>query len=69
MSTKSTIAFGQRAEAHGHLLAKKLLQIAESKKTNVIVSADLTSTQELLKLADGEIEPILNPNVPCIDCL
>ncbi|KAI9734664.1 MAG: orotidine 5'-phosphate decarboxylase [Cirrosporium novae-zelandiae] len=52
MATKSSIPYTLRAESHPNPLIKRLLTIAETKKTNVIVSADLTITNDLLKIAD-----------------
>lgn len=52
MSSKSHLTYAARASNHPNGLAKKLFSIAESKKTNVTVSADVTTTKELLDLAD-----------------
>ncbi|KAI9789352.1 MAG: orotidine 5'-phosphate decarboxylase [Peltula sp. TS41687] len=52
MATKSRLSHAHRAEAHTNPLVKKLFRIAETKKTNVIVSADLTRMKELLALVE-----------------
>ncbi|EGC41808.1 orotidine-5'-phosphate decarboxylase [Histoplasma capsulatum var. duboisii H88] len=52
MSSKSHIPYSVRASRHGNPLAKRLFQIAEEKKSNVVLSADVTTTKELLDLAD-----------------
>ncbi len=43
-------AYGQRAAEVTHPVAKKLLQCMEEKKTNLGVSADLTSQKEIVEL-------------------
>lgn len=53
MSSKSHLSYTDRARQHPNALAKKLFAIAEAKKTNVTVSADVTTTKELLDLADS----------------
>ncbi|BDD63118.1 orotidine 5'-phosphate decarboxylase [Monascus purpureus] len=52
MSSKSQLPYGERAKNHPNPLARKLFEIAETKKTNVTVSADVTTSKELLELAD-----------------
>lgn len=52
MSSKSQLTYGARAQSHPNPLARKLFQVAEEKKSNVTVSADVTTTKELLDLAD-----------------
>ncbi|KAL9030799.1 MAG: hypothetical protein Q9196_001122 [Gyalolechia fulgens] len=52
MASKSTLAYGARAARHPNPVAKRLFNIAEAKKSNIVVSADLTRTEELLHLAD-----------------
>ncbi|OAX78972.1 orotidine 5'-phosphate decarboxylase [Emergomyces africanus] len=52
MSSKSHLPYSVRASRHRNPLAKQLFQIAEEKKSNVVVSADVTTTKELLDLAD-----------------
>lgn len=52
MSSKSQQTYGARAQSHPNPLARKLFQVAEEKKSNVTVSADVTTTKELLELAD-----------------
>jgi len=52
MSSISKLSYGKRAEAHSHPVAKLFLETAEKKKSNLIISADLTNTAELLACAD-----------------
>lgn len=54
MASKSNLSFAERASKHPHPLAKRLFQIAEDKKTNVVLSADLTTTKELLAIAESK---------------
>ncbi len=71
MTSKSTLSYAERARQHDNPIARKLFEIAEAKKSNVVVSADLTTTKELLELADRmclHTHPPLNlsnhPSVP-----
>ena len=57
MSNKKGLSFSQRAIEHPHPLAKKLFQVAERKQTNIVLSADLTTTKELLTIADIKSTP------------
>lgn len=52
MSSKSQLSYKARASNHPNILARKLFEIAEAKQSNVTVSADVTTTEELLDLAD-----------------
>ncbi|KAL4864461.1 Orotidine 5'-phosphate decarboxylase [Aspergillus spectabilis] len=52
MSSKSHLSYSIRALNHPNPLTKKLFTIAEEKKSNVTVSADVTTSAELLDLAD-----------------
>ncbi|KAL4917233.1 Orotidine 5'-phosphate decarboxylase domain-containing protein [Aspergillus aurantiobrunneus] len=52
MSSKSHLPYATRATNHHNPLTAKLFSIAEAKKSNVTVSADVTTTAELLDLAD-----------------
>lgn len=52
MSSNSRLPYGARAQKHPNALVRKLFEIAEAKKSNVVVSADVTTTKELLDLAD-----------------
>ncbi|KAK2743062.1 orotidine 5'-phosphate decarboxylase [Myotisia sp. PD_48] len=52
MASKSNRTYDDRAVAHSNHLARRLFQIAIEKQSNVVVSADVTTTQELLDLAD-----------------
>lgn len=52
MASRSHVSFAQRAAEHRHALAKKLFMLAEEKKSNIVLSADVTTTTELLHLAD-----------------
>jgi len=57
MATKSSASYGKRAKSHPNALAKRLFEIAEGKQTNITVSADLTTTKELLSIAEGRTSP------------
>lgn len=46
------LSYEQKLEICDHSVAQKLLQISIEKKSNLIVSADVTSTKELLELAE-----------------
>lgn len=59
MSSKSQLSYETRASSHPNVLAKKLFETAEAKQSNVTVSADVTTTKELLDLADRTYTAIL----------
>ncbi|QOW08966.1 orotate phosphoribosyltransferase [Kaistella flava (ex Peng et al. 2021)] len=46
------LSYEQKLDICDHSIAQKLLEIAIEKKSNLIVSADVTTTQELLALAE-----------------
>ncbi|KAF3942251.1 hypothetical protein ABW19_dt0202537 [Dactylella cylindrospora] len=52
MSSKSHLTYGERAKQHLHGVARRLFEIAEAKQTNVVVSADLTTSKELLDITE-----------------
>ncbi|KAK2603561.1 orotidine 5'-phosphate decarboxylase [Conoideocrella luteorostrata] len=52
MASQSTKSYAQRGEEHQHPVARKLFNIAESKRSNLVVSADIEDTESLLKCAD-----------------
>ncbi|KAL1959178.1 hypothetical protein VTO42DRAFT_2683 [Malbranchea cinnamomea] len=52
MTSLSHLPYEDRASRHSNPLARQLFQIAVEKKSNVVVSADVTTSQELLDLAD-----------------
>lgn len=49
---KKRLSYEQKLEAADHSIAKKLLETAIAKKSNLIASADVLTTQELLDLAE-----------------
>lgn len=49
---KKRLSYEQKLENSDHPASKKLLETAIAKKTNLIASADVATTQELLDLAD-----------------
>ena len=53
MTSKSFLAYSKRALTHENPVAKRLFEIAEEKKSNIVVSADVTTTTELLAIADS----------------
>lgn len=58
MTSKTSLSYGQRAQQHPNPLARRLFEIAESKQTNIAVSADLTTTEELLSIAEGRTSDV-----------
>jgi hypothetical protein len=56
MTSRSTLPYHVRAAEHENRLVKELFRIAETKKTNLVLSADLTTSEELLRVADGMFE-------------
>ena len=52
MASLSALPYETRASKHRHPLARQLFNIALEKKSNVVVSADVTTSKELLNLAD-----------------
>lgn len=54
MASKSTSLFPQRASSHPNALVRRLFNIAEKKKTNIVLSADLTTTKDLLDIANSK---------------
>lgn len=49
---KKRLSYEQKLSNAQHSVAKKILEIAIEKQTNLIASADVTTTQELINLAD-----------------
>ena len=47
MASKSSLTYSERAQSHSNPVAKRLFEIAEEKKTNVVVSADLTTNADI----------------------
>ena len=68
MSSKSSLRYEERAKTHSSPLARRLFDIASTKKTNVTVSADVATTKELLALADCKFAALilLPPYLPCV---
>nr|ABC87762.1 orotidine 5'-monophosphate decarboxylase [Myrothecium gramineum] len=59
MSSKSGLPYHIRATTNPHPVARKLFAVAERKKSNLIISADLTDTKSLLECAD-ELGPFIS---------
>jgi uridine monophosphate synthetase len=49
----SMLSYRQRAELVTHPCAKKLLLLAEEKKSNLVLAADVTRSEDLLQLVDA----------------
>jgi hypothetical protein len=54
-------SFAARAKAHPHPLVRRLFSIIESKKSNLAISADLTTSKELIQLADSKTSTFIPP--------
>lgn len=54
MASRSQVSYGDRAKTHPNPLVRRLFEIAEQKQSNVVVSADVTTTSALLDLAERE---------------
>ena len=57
MASLSSLSYSVRADKHHHPLVKRLFSLAESKKSNIVLSADVETTRELLSLVDGKWSP------------
>ena len=60
MASKSHLTYSTRASQHTEPVVKRLFELAETKNPNVIVSADLTNTSDLLDLADRKDNCLYN---------
>jgi len=60
MTSKSNLSYSIRAKNHDNLLVQELFRVAEEKKTNLVLSADLTTSEELCRVADGTISQLCN---------
>ncbi|PVU91805.1 hypothetical protein BB559_003968 [Furculomyces boomerangus] len=48
----SKLSYAERAKIHPHSLARKLLRIIDDKKSNLCLSVDVTTTAQVLEMAD-----------------
>ncbi|KAF2807007.1 orotidine 5'-phosphate decarboxylase [Mytilinidion resinicola] len=51
MASSSSLSYSNRAAKHQHPVTKRFFETADAEKSNLIVSADLTTTAELLDCA------------------
>ncbi len=49
MASQSFLSYAARAQKTNNLIVKRLFEIAESKKTNVVISVDKYTTKGLLQ--------------------
>jgi uridine monophosphate synthetase len=63
------LSYAERAKQISSPIAKRLLQLVENKKTNLALSADVTTSRELLQLADqlGPEICVLKTHIDMID--
>lgn len=54
MASKSTVTYALRAKDHPNPVVRRLFEVAAAKGSNVVFPADVTTTKELLNLADSE---------------
>lgn len=66
MASKSSVSYAERARNSKNELVQKLFEVAEQKKSNVVVSADLITTKELLYIADGEADRVVSRRSACL---
>ncbi|KAK5087953.1 orotidine 5'-phosphate decarboxylase [Lithohypha guttulata] len=56
MASRNRLSFTARAKQHKHPLVQQLFSLAEKKQSNVVLSADLATTKELLEIADNIVD-------------
>jgi len=66
MTSKSSLPYHLRAQQHSNPIARKLFEIAELKKTNLVLSADLTTTEELCNVANGTYVRVFCCDPQCV---
>lgn len=54
MTSLSQKTYAERASVHPNLVARRFFETAGAKQSNLIVSADFTSTEALLHCADSK---------------
>lgn len=59
-ASEPSLIYAERAQKHPNPVTKKLFEISASKQSNLVISADLTTTKELLKLAGCMQLPLSN---------
>lgn len=58
MDRLKTLSYSQRAEAHPQPLARRLLELMDRKKTNLILSVDVTSKAALLRIVEAVADQV-----------
>lgn len=58
MASLTSRTYAQRAKGHPHALARQLLELMERKKTNLILSVDVTSKAALLRIVEAVADEI-----------
>ncbi|KAJ8133262.1 hypothetical protein O1611_g366 [Lasiodiplodia mahajangana] len=66
MTSKSSLTYAQRSELHQHPLVKRLFDVAESKRSNLVISADLTDTNSLLECADSPYIAVFKTHIDLV---
>jgi len=68
MTSSSNSTYAERAAKHKHPVARRIFETAEAKQSNLIVSADFSSTAELLHCADtlGPYMAVLKTHIDLI---
>ena len=61
----STKTYAERASAHSNPAAKRLLEVMDRKKTNLCVSVDVTTTQEVLDIVKAVGPSVCMVKVSC----
>lgn len=54
MTSLSQKTYAERASVHPNLVARRFFETTEAKQSNLIVSADFTTTEALLHCADSK---------------
>lgn len=53
MASRSNLSYAARGSAHRHPVVKRLFQVAESKRSNLVIPADMTDTESQLQCTNG----------------